>query len=65
MELAAPPSVSLAARRTELYLSVLDAVQAVPGVRSAGIIGDLFSANPESTSSRSNATTARPPSACG
>ncbi len=46
MELAAPPSVSLAAQRTDLYLRVLDAVQAVPGVQDAGIIGDLFSANP-------------------
>jgi putative ABC transport system permease protein len=46
MEVAPPPTFSVTAQRTDLYLRVLDQIQAVPGVESAGIIDDLFSDNP-------------------
>jgi putative ABC transport system permease protein len=46
MELAAPPSFGDAARRTDLYDRVLEQIQALRGVESAGIIDDLFSENP-------------------
>jgi predicted permease len=46
MEIASPASVSVPAQRTDLYLRVLEQIQAVPGVESAGIIDDLFSSNP-------------------
>ena len=45
MELSAPPTFSIPAQRTELYHRVLEQIQAVPGVESAGIIGDLFIGN--------------------
>jgi predicted permease len=38
--------LGLPAQRTDLYLRVLEQIQAVPGVESAGIIDDLFSDNP-------------------
>jgi putative ABC transport system permease protein len=46
IEVSTPPSFSAAARRNDLYRRVLEQVQAVPGVESAGIIDDLFTANP-------------------
>ena len=45
MELNMPTTFSTA-RRTDVYHSVLDQIQAVPGVESAGIIGDMFIGNP-------------------
>ena len=42
MELSAPTTFSTPAQRTDLYHRVLEQIQAVPGVESAGIIGDLF-----------------------
>ncbi len=46
MALSSPTTLDVAAQRTELYHRVLEQVQAVPGVESAGIIDDLFSENP-------------------
>jgi putative ABC transport system permease protein len=55
MELSTPTTLQAAtarealgvsARRSDLYHRVLEQVQAVPGVESAGIIGDLFIGNP-------------------
>jgi putative ABC transport system permease protein len=46
MELSPPPTFSVPAQRTDLYHRVLEQIQAVPGVESAGIIDDLFSDNP-------------------
>lgn len=46
MELSAPTLSSTFAQRTELYRRVLEEIQAVPGVQSAGITGDLFTGNP-------------------
>lgn len=46
MELSTPPALDIAAQRTDLYHRVLEEVQAVPGVESAGIADDLFSDNP-------------------
>ena len=46
MELSTPTTLTVPARRTDLYDRVLEQIQAVPGVESAGIIGDLFTANP-------------------
>ena len=46
MELSTPPTFSVPAQRTDLYHRVLEQIQAVPGVESAGIIGDLFIGNP-------------------
>ncbi len=46
MEVTAPPTFSGPAQRTDLYDRVLEQAQAVPGVESAGIIDDLFTANP-------------------
>jgi predicted permease len=46
MELSTPPTFNLRAQRTDLYYRVLEQVQAVPGVESAGIADDLFSENP-------------------
>ncbi|RPI20926.1 MAG: FtsX-like permease family protein, partial [Acidobacteria bacterium] len=45
MELSAPPTFSIPAQRTDLYDRVLETIQAVPDVKNAGIIGDLFIAN--------------------
>ena len=46
MEVSPPTTLSLPAQRTDLYLRVLEQIQTVPGVDSAGIIDDLFSDNP-------------------
>ena len=46
MELNAPTSFSASAKRTDLYHRVLEQIEAVPGVESAGIIGDMFIGNP-------------------
>jgi putative ABC transport system permease protein len=46
MVVAAPPNFGAPAQRADLYDRVLEQIQAVPGVESAGIIGDLFSDNP-------------------
>jgi putative ABC transport system permease protein len=45
-ELSTPTALNDPAWRSELYQRVLEQVQSVPGVESAGIIGDLFSENP-------------------
>jgi len=54
MELSTPTTLhaatareatSASAQRTDLYDRVLEQIQAVPGVESAGIIGDLFISN--------------------
>jgi predicted permease len=46
MEVSPPTAFSVPAQRIELYLRVLEEIQAVPGVESAGIIDDLFTDNP-------------------
>jgi putative ABC transport system permease protein len=55
MELSAPTTlqatnareaIGVSAQRIDLYQRVLEQIQAVPGVESAGIIGDLFIGNP-------------------
>jgi putative ABC transport system permease protein len=46
MEVSPPTTFSVPAQRTDLYHRVLEQIQAVPGVESAGIIDDLFTANP-------------------
>ena len=46
MNITAPPTFSVPAQRTVLYHRVLEQIQAVPGVESAGIIDDLFTGNP-------------------
>jgi predicted permease len=46
MEVSSPPAFSAPAQRADLYHRVLEEVQTVPGVESAGIIDDLFTANP-------------------
>ena len=45
MELSSPTTFNVPAQRIDLYHRVLEQLQAVPGVESAGIIGDLFIAN--------------------
>jgi len=45
MELSLPTGVNLPAQRSDLYGRVLQEVLAVPGVESAGVIGDLFIGN--------------------
>jgi len=45
MELSTPAAFSLPAQRTDLYDRVLERIQAVPGVESAGLTGDLFIGN--------------------
>ncbi len=46
MELSSPATFSVTAQRSGMYDRVLEEIQAVPGVESAGITGDLFSDNP-------------------
>ena len=46
MNITAPPTFSVPAQRTDLYHRVLEQIQAVPGVESAGIIDDLLTGNP-------------------
>ena len=46
MNITAPPTFNVPAQRTDLYHRVLEQIQAVPGVESAGIIDDLFTGNP-------------------
>ncbi len=46
IQLSSPPASNLPAQRADLYHRVLEEIQTVPGVESAGIIDDLFSANP-------------------
>ncbi len=46
MQITPPPTISVPAQRTGVYLRVLEQIQAVPGVESAGIIDDLFIGNP-------------------
>ena len=46
MSISAPPDFTVAAQRSELYRRVVEEVQMVPGVLSAGIIDDLFASNP-------------------
>ena len=46
MAVSAPATFSVPAQRIDLYHRVLEQIQAVPGVESAGIIGDLFTDNP-------------------
>jgi predicted permease len=46
MELSTPPTFGLPAQRTDMYYRVPEEIQAVPGVERAGIIDDLFTANP-------------------
>jgi predicted permease len=45
MNITAPPTFSVPAQRADLYQRVLEQIQAVPGVESAGIIDDLFTGN--------------------
>ena len=46
MDVSAPAAFNAPAQRADLYHRVLEQIQAVPGVESAGIIGDLFIGNP-------------------
>jgi putative ABC transport system permease protein len=46
MEVSTPPTLSAPAQRAALYHRILEQIQAVPGVESAGIIDDLFGDNP-------------------
>ena len=46
MGITAPPAFTVAEQRTDLYRRVVEQVQAVPGVESAGIIDDFFTGNP-------------------
>ena len=46
MRVSAPTTFDLAAQRNNLFQRVLEQVQAIPGVESAGIAGDLFTINP-------------------
>ena len=46
MELNAPLTFSASAQRSDLYHRILEQLQAVPGVESVGIIGDMFIGNP-------------------
>jgi predicted permease len=46
MEVSSPTTFSLPVQRSDLHHRVLEQIQAVPGVESAGIIDDLFTANP-------------------
>ena len=46
MGVSTPTTFSAAAQRADFYHRVLEQIQSVPGVESAGIIDDLFSSNP-------------------
>ena len=46
MAVSPPAAFSVPAQRTALYYRVLEEIQAVPGVESAGIIDDFFTGNP-------------------
>jgi predicted permease len=46
MAISSPTTLSVPAQRADLYHRVLEQIQAVPGVESAGTIDDLFSDNP-------------------
>ena len=46
MRVSAPTTFNLPAQRNDLFQRVLEQVQAIPGVESAGITGDLFTTNP-------------------
>jgi predicted permease len=46
MQIASPTTFSVPEQRADLYRRILEEIQAVPGVESAGIIDDLFSSNP-------------------
>ncbi len=46
MEVSSPMAFSIPVQRADLYHRLLEQIQAVPGVESAGITGDLFSENP-------------------
>ena len=46
MQVSAPTTFTLAAQRTDLFQRVLEQIQSVPGVESAGLAGDLFTTNP-------------------
>ena len=66
MEVSTPTTFSVPAQRTDLYHRVLEQIQAVPGVESAGIIDDLFSDNPREhvlTVERDDGTVVRAPAA--
>jgi hypothetical protein len=65
MKLSTPTTLGAPAQRTDLYRRVLEQIQAVTGVESAGIIGDLFIANTRSRWSLPKATTESFPSASG
>jgi putative ABC transport system permease protein len=45
MELSSPATFNIAAQRIDLYQRALERIRAVPGVESAGIIGDIFIGN--------------------
>ena len=45
MELSAPTTYSAPPQRSDLYRRVLEQIQTVPGVETAGVIGDLFIEN--------------------
>src|SRR6185295_16856536 len=47
IEVSPPTTFSIPAQRIDLYYRVLEEIQAVPGVESAGIIDDLFHDNPK------------------
>jgi predicted permease len=46
MQLSTPPALNMPAQRNDLYDRILEQVQALPGVESAGIADDFFSDNP-------------------
>jgi len=46
MEVSSPTAFTAPSQRADLYRRILEEIQAVPGVESAGIIDDLFTSNP-------------------
>jgi putative ABC transport system permease protein len=46
MRVSAPTAFDLPAQRNDLFQRILEQVQAVPGVETAGLAGDLFTTNP-------------------